>query len=135
MDKVALGVLLHMLQDSFSQAHTDRLPETGARCSPFSRFLKPGKISQFYSYAQQVGNLHDHEDTFSSLGIQTLQTSPTVVDVSRDLIILWNEKAPWSEASKFIDCVIDVQDIETPAGPGRFVKEQRVEEFRENYGN
>lgn len=123
LDKVALGVLLHMLQDSFSQAHTDRLPETGARCSLFSRFAKPGKISKFYSYARQVGSLHDHEDTFASLGIQTLQTSPTVVDVSRDLITLWNEKATWNEASKFIDCVIDVQESETPADPGRFVKE------------
>lgn len=123
LDKVALGILLHMLQDSFSQAHTDRLPETGARCSLFSRFFKPGKISQFYSYARQVGSLHDHEDTFDSLGIQTLQTTPTVVDVSRDLITLWNEKATWDEAAKFIDCVIDVQDSETPADPGRFVKE------------
>ncbi|MDB5744674.1 MAG: hypothetical protein JWR68_2989 [Polaromonas sp.] len=121
LDKVALGVLLHMLQDSFSQAHTDRLPETGARCSPFSRFSKPGKISQFYSYARQAGSSHDHEDTFDSLGIQTLQTSPTVIDVSRDVITLWNEKASWEEASKLIDCVIDVQNAETPAGPGRFV--------------
>lgn len=123
LDKVALGVLLHMLQDSFSQAHTDRLPETGARCSAFSRFFKPGKISQFYSYARQTGSLHDHEDTFDSLGIQTLQTTPTVVDVSRDVITLWNEKAPWEEASKLIDCVIDVQNVETPAGPGRFASQ------------
>lgn len=123
LDKVALGILLHMLQDSFSQAHTDRLPETGARCSPFSRFAKPGKISQFYSYAQQVGKFHDHEDTFNSLGIQTLQTTPTVIDVSRDVIALWNEKAPWEEASKLLDCVIDVQNPDTPSGPGRFASE------------
>ena len=106
-----------------SESSRDRLPETGARCSLFSRFAKPGKISKFYSYARQVGSLHDHEDTFASLGMQTLQTSPTVVDVSRDLITLWNEKATWDEASKFIDCVIDVQESETPADPGRFVKE------------
>lgn len=124
LDKVALGVLLHMLQDSFSLAHANRLPETGARCSAFSRFFKPGKISQFYSYARQASSSHDSEDTFNSLGIQTLQTSPTVVDVSRDVITLWNEKASWEEASKLIDCVIDVQNAETSAGPGRFVLNQ-----------
>lgn len=123
LDQVALGVLLHMLQDSFSQAHTDRLPETGARCSTFSKFSKPGKIAQFYSYARQAGSLHDHEDTFGSLGNQTLQTSPTVVDVSRDVITLWKEKASWEDASKLIDCVIDVQNADTPAGPGRFASE------------
>lgn len=123
LDKVALGVLLHMLQDSFSQAHADRLPETGSRCSPLSRFSKPGKIAQFYSYARQASSVHDHEDTFASLGIQTLQTSPTVVDVSRDVISLWNEKASWAETSKLIDCVIDIQDDDMRAGPGRFSSE------------
>jgi len=123
LDKVALGVLLHMLQDSFSQAHTDRLPETGGQCSQIPRFAKPGKIAQFYSYARQVGKSHDEEDTFDALGLQTLQTSPTVIDVSRDLVTLWNEKASWEETAKFFDCVVDLQNPDEPAGPGRFVEQ------------
>ncbi|MES2951415.1 MAG: hypothetical protein V4858_23020 [Pseudomonadota bacterium] len=121
LNKVALGILLHMLQDSFSGAHTDRLPEMGGQCSDMPRFSRPGKVAQFYSYAQQEGGMHDEEDTFNSLGLQTLQTSPTVVDVSRDFVTLWNEKASWDQASKLFDCVVDLQDLEAAAGPGRFV--------------
>jgi len=120
LDKVALGVLLHMVQDSFSQAHAGRQPETGAACETIPRFRQPGKISQFYSYAGQNGSLHDHEDTFDALSLQTLQTSPNVVDASRAFLTLWKERAPWSEAEKYFDCVFALEDIEAVAGPGPF---------------
>lgn len=121
LDKVAIGALLHMVQDSFSQAHTGRQPETGASCEAIPRFAHPGKISQFYSYAGQVGSLHDHEDTFDSLGLQTLQISPNVVDASRAFLTLWKESAPWSEAEKYFDCVFALESPDAKAGPGPFV--------------
>jgi hypothetical protein len=121
LDKVALGVLLHMVQDSFSQAHADRGQESGGQCEQMPRFAKPGKIAQFYSYAQQAGHMHDEEDTFDALGLQTLQTSPSVIDVSRNFVTLWNEKATWQEASKFFDCVFDMQNPEAASGPGRYM--------------
>lgn len=126
LDKVALGVLLHMVQDSFSQAHADRAPESGGQCDQIPRFAKPGRVTQFYSYANQVGKMHDEEDTFNSLGLQTLQTSPTVVDVSRDFVTLWNEKASWEQASKFFDCVFDLQTPDATAGPGRYVTQPSI---------
>jgi hypothetical protein len=126
LDKVALGVLLHMVQDSFSAAHADRAPETGGKCEQIDRFAKPGKVTQFYSYANQTGKTHDEEDTFNALGLKTIQTSPTVVDASRDFITLWTEKAPWEQASKFFDCVFDLQNPDASAGPGRFVGQPSV---------
>lgn len=122
LDKVAIGALLHMVQDSFSHAHAGRLPETGAMCGDMTRFARPGKISQFYSYSGQVGSLHDHEDTFNALGQQTLQVSPNVVDVSRAFLSLWKEGAPWSEAEKYFDCAFALDDSMAAAGPGPFVK-------------
>jgi hypothetical protein len=44
---VALGALLHMVQDSFSQAHALRLTEGGGQCPQAPRFAKPGQIAQF----------------------------------------------------------------------------------------
>ena len=120
LDQVALGVLLHMLQDSFSQAHAGRAPESGAACEGKARFAQPGKIRQFYSYAGQVGSLHDHEDTFKALGLQTLQVSPSVVDASRALLTLWKEKAAWHEAEKYFDCAFALEAPDAPAGPGPF---------------
>lgn len=122
LDKVALGALLHMLQDSFSQAHADRLPESGATCEAIPRFPQPGKITQFYSYAGQIGKLHDHEDTFDALGLQTLQGSPNVVDASRAFLSLWKEGAPWSEAEKYFDCAFALEAPEAKAGPGPFTE-------------
>ena len=120
LDKVAIGALLHMLQDSFSQAHAGRHPESGASCETIPRFAQPGKISQFYSYAGQVGSLHDHEDTFNALGLQTLQVSPSVVDASRAFLTLWKENAPWSEAEKYFDCAFALDAPGAQAGPGPF---------------
>lgn len=135
LDQVALGVLLHMVQDSFSQAHADRAQESGAQCEQITRFAKPGKITQFYSYAQQVGHVHDKEDTFDALGLQTSQTSPNVVDVSKAFVTLWNEKASWDQASKLFECVIDIENPETQAGPGRFTGRLEINPSTPNVEN
>lgn len=135
LDKVALGVLLHMVQDSFSQAHTDRAPESGGQCEQMPQFAMPGKITQFYSYAQQAGHMHDQEDTFNALGLQTLQTSPTVIDVSRAFIDLWKVKASWDQASKLFDCVIEIQNPDALAGPGRYVVKPDTKIRTPNYEN
>jgi len=120
LDKVALGALLHMLQDSFSHAHAGREPESGASCATIPRFAQPGRIREFYSYAGQVGTLHDHEDTFDALGLQTLQVSPSVVDASRAFLTLWQENAPWTEAEKYFDCGFALSAPSATAGPGPF---------------
>ena len=93
LDKVAIGILLHMVQDSFSQAHAERAPETGDQCVG-ADFDRPGQIVRFYSYAQQIGKLHDDEDTFDALGLHTAQVSPNVVDTSRAFLTLWQRTAP-----------------------------------------
>lgn len=67
-------------------------------------------------------SLHDKEDTFDALSLQTLQTSPSVVDVSRAFLTLWQEGAPWSEAEKYFDCVFALENPEAAAGPGPFTQ-------------
>ncbi|AOB32644.1 hypothetical protein AKI39_20745 [Bordetella sp. H567] len=121
LDEVALGVLLHMVQDSFSHAHTERALETGAACAAIPRFAQPGKIARFYSYALQDERLHNREDTFGALAAQTLQTRPNVVDVTSAFLALYREKASWPEAEKYFDCVFALQDPGAPAGPGPYV--------------
>lgn len=120
LHQVAIGALLHMIQDSFSHAHSARIPETGAFCEAMPRFSQPGKIAQFYSYAGQQGSLHDKEDTFDALSLQTLQMSPSVVEVSRAFLTLWKEGAPWSEVEKYFDCVFALDNPDAAAGAGPF---------------
>ncbi|OZI67427.1 hypothetical protein CAL28_04500 [Bordetella genomosp. 11] len=122
LDQVALGALLHMVQDSFSHAHTERAPETGAACEGLPRFAQPGKVVQFYSYALQNARLHDREDTFAALAVQTLQTRPNVADVTGAFLTLYRERAPWTQAEKYFDCVFALQDPAAPAGPGPYIE-------------
>ncbi|WP_343836307.1 hypothetical protein ABRZ04_13610 [Castellaniella ginsengisoli] len=120
LDVVAMGVLLHMVQDSFSQAHTGRAVESGAVCERIPRFYQPGKITQFYSYAGQLGSEHDKEDTFQALKGQTLQVQPSVVDVSRAFLELWREGASWDLAEKYFDCAFTLESPLVKAGPGPY---------------
>lgn len=124
LDKVALGVLLHMVQDSFSEAHAERAPETGAMCAglPVS---KPGRILRFYSYARQSGSSHDEEDTFNALALHAMQASPNVVDITKEFIALWQKRAAWQDVETLFECVFDLQDKSSLAGPGRFVRQKK----------
>lgn len=122
LDQVAIGALLHMVQDSFSEAHTGRETESGASCPGLPRFGQPGRINQFYSYAGQHSGMHDDEDTFSALGLQTLQRDPSVVDATRGFLTLWKERAPWSEAEKYFECVFTLVDEDVEASSGPFVE-------------
>jgi hypothetical protein len=123
LDQVALGAMLHMVQDSFSQAHARRGEEPGGMC-PGGQAARPGKIQRFYSYAGQHSSLHDSEDTFDALRLHTVQSSPTVVDASRSLLTLWQAKAPWVEAEKVIDCFFELADPNAPAEAGPFVAQE-----------
>lgn len=120
LDQVALGAMLHMVQDSYSQAHTERAPEPGGTCAGLE-FGRPGKILRYYSYARQQGELHDEEDTFDALRLHSIQSSPSVVDTTRSFIQMAQRKASWAEAEKAFDCVFELANPDEPAAPGRFV--------------
>lgn len=76
LNQVAIGALLHMVQDSFSQAHTSRDEETGASCPAMPGYSQPGRINQFYSYAGQIGHMHDEEDTLGHLACRQFSVVP-----------------------------------------------------------
>lgn len=118
--EVALGVLLHMVQDSFSAAHAARDLAGGEVCRGYTTALAPGRVEAFHSYAQQRSKLHDKEDTAASLSIQTIEQRPTVVDASRTLIEAWRAKESWETVSPYIGCLLAVSDPATQAGPGPY---------------
>ncbi|WCM94784.1 hypothetical protein M5C99_08785 [Acidovorax sp. NCPPB 2350] len=121
LDQVAIGALLHMVQDSFSRAHAERGPESGANC-PMTEFGKPGQIQRFHSYAKQSSSLHDHEDTSSSLSLHTLTISPSAVDVSRAFLTMWQQRKSWGETEALFDCVFQPRDRSVTAEAGPYVE-------------
>lgn len=120
LNEVAIGALLHMVQDSFSGAHTKREQSSGGKCPNFSRFEAPGRITEFYGYAKQDSDLHDDEDTSDALALHSIQNRPSVVQVSRDFLTLWRERRTWQEVEPFFDCAFSLANPTALAGPGDY---------------
>lgn len=119
LDKVAIGILLHMVQDSFAQAHASRAVETGAYC-PGTPYLMPGKIEHFHSYAQQATARHDQGDTQDALHRHTPTVSPNVVDTSRAFLHMWQQQKSWEAAEPLFDCVFRPSNPLAPAEAGPY---------------
>lgn len=116
--EVALGSLLHMVQDSFSRSHATRADSLGAECDGMPGAVQPGAIRQFHSYAKQNHGAHNSADDAKALELNRVETTPSVVDVCGLIIQLWTRKAPWAEARKYLDHVFALDPGALAAGPG-----------------
>lgn len=89
---VALGSVLHMIQDSFAVGHTDRIDKPSIAC-PY------GNVATFHDYASQDTADHAAGDTRSALRnrldssamLNPVQTSARMVELAR-------AKASWDSA-------------------------------------
>jgi hypothetical protein len=116
--EVALGSLLHMVQDSFSRSHVTRADALGADCDGVPGALQPGAIRQFHSYARQNHRAHNSADDAQALELNRIETTPSVVDVCAQIIQLWSRKASWTEARKYLEYVFTLDPQALAAGPG-----------------
>ncbi len=116
--EVALGSLLHMVQDSFSRSHVTRSDALGAECDGVPGALQPGAIRQFHSYAKQNHSAHNSADDAKALELNRVETTPSVVDVCAQIIRLWSRRASWTEARKYLDYVFALDPEALAAGPG-----------------
>jgi hypothetical protein len=116
--EVALGSLLHLLQDSFSRAHVTRGDAVGADCPGIPNVRAPGAITQFHSYANQNHSTHDAADRPDALQVHVLEITPSVIDASRAIVGLWKSKAAWQEAKQYLDCVFTLSPSAQNSGPG-----------------
>jgi hypothetical protein len=119
LDQVAFGVLLHMVQDSFSAAHTKRDEETGAQCQGYPADA-PGKIRSFRSYVKQNSSRHDAQDTAERMGLHSIQSSPSAVDASRELYDAWHTRQPWEQVEPYFNCLFTLHDFNAESGPGPY---------------
>lgn len=118
--EVALGVLLHMVQDSYSLAHASREDASGGECAGLPGVEAPGRIAEFHSYMRQDGSRHDTADTGKALTRHVLEYEPSVVDVSRQLIVSWQQGRDWAAVAPYIDCALTLVDPAAPATAGGF---------------
>lgn len=120
--QMALGSVLHMIQDSFSLAHVKREGDNGDYCPGTAKHLKPGRIEAFHAYNSQKSSEHGKKDTHDGFEVHVRSKTPTVVTVGQTVLAFLKTKAPWKEASPYFECIYDVVDADEPASPGDYAK-------------
>lgn len=115
---VAFGSLLHLLEDSFAAGHAERRdPVGGAQCAS-GGYPKPGKIVSFHSYTNQDHKRHGDYDAPEAMQKGLLDGSVNVITVGQNLRAMYGRKQPWPEVRAYLECVFDLEDPNTEAGPG-----------------
>jgi len=110
---IALGSLLHMVHDSYSESHTAR--ELG--CNPLAR--SKGKIIAFRNYTGQQGDDHSIADVYPEWLKHGELLRGNAVWASAQLINFAFKKESWENVEKFLDTeVFPLSDPQAKPQPG-----------------
>ena len=120
--RVAIGTLLHMIQDSYAGGHAEReqVDSGDAKSGVFAR----GKIRRFHSYANQDPTLHGNDDAWPrGLSSPSPDTSDNPISVgARILRFMYadaGDGAPWKQVETYLrNVVFAITDPNAVAGPG-----------------
>jgi len=117
-----MGVLLHMVCDSFSDSHVGRDEQRGQECKHVSGKRHPGWVRQFHVYNLQDSAAHSEAESDQELAEKLYYPETNMVDVGQTIMEYYSRKASWEELQAYLDCVYDLADPNAPAGPGDFKK-------------
>ncbi len=117
--EVALGSLLHMVEDSFAKSHVDRAEATlGERCPRAEERFAPGRIREFHCYINQDTAKHGDYDSRQAFAQHWAADRPTVIDVGQALVEYYQRGSTWEEVRPYLDCVFALEDPESKASAG-----------------
>jgi hypothetical protein len=111
---MALGSLLHLIQDSYSDAHTQRSLEASEKCPT-------GRVVQFRAYGNQISSQHSTADTRSAWKGQTFSKEHDPVNVSATILLFAERRTDWPIVETYLRDTIFCLDADAEhAGPGRY---------------
>lgn len=115
----ALGSLLHLIQDSYSAAHVERVDLDSTE----GRFCRGGVV-RFLAYPGQDVKKHSAADKWPvGLLLGPLQPSKRVCDplgAAATVLQLFNANANWHKVAAFLDAsVFELLDSDALSGPGK----------------
>ncbi|MBO2658124.1 hypothetical protein [Shewanella algae] len=112
----ALGAMLHLVQDSYSTSHVERVFEPTGKC-------QNGYINRFFSYSHQSSKKHGKSDTREGYHKTAYPKSSNPVTVGAQLIMFAKSKAGWeSEVVPYLDSIVFcLSDSAMESGPGDFI--------------
>lgn len=106
----ALGSLLHMVEDSFSNSHVIREREgaSGRRCKN-SEYYQPARIISFENYAKQSSHEHAKSDAYISMSSGAVHEATNVIAVVEVLRQMFDKKSEWAtEVKPYLECVFEI---------------------------
>ncbi|MCP1617471.1 MULTISPECIES: hypothetical protein [Pseudomonadaceae] len=114
--EMALGSLLHMIQDSYSEGHTLRKFDASKSCPA-------GRVVQFHSYVHQISSQHGTADTRSAWKARSFTDAQDPVNASATVMRFVAQGAGWPVVEDYLKgTVFCLGDDAEGAGPGRFAK-------------
>ncbi|MFQ2470377.1 hypothetical protein ACK312_19025 [Aeromonas caviae] len=111
----ALGTLIHMVEDSYSEAHVARSYVSTEKC-------RSGRILSFHSYTKQNPSLHSKADTLAGYNsVKNASESSPELAVAK-LISFSHSKASWErEVRPYLDGIVYCFDGDPEgSGPGNY---------------
>lgn len=111
----AIGAMLHLIQDSYSTSHVERVFEPTSRC-------QYGYISRFYSYSNQNSKKHGESDTWEGYEKTSYPESSNPITVGAHMMAFAKSSADWkTKVLPYLDStVFCLGDSPLESGPGEF---------------
>jgi hypothetical protein len=116
---MALGSLMHLIQDSFASGHVDRdEPVYGQTCLDGTQPMF-GRVHEFHSYTKQDHAKHKESDNNGSARKHVQLNDPDVIDAGKRVRQLFDKQAAWPQMERFLsECVFTLKDEGQPASAG-----------------
>lgn len=119
----ALGSLLHLVQDTFSDSHVERSPIHSEKVSILTN---RSKIEKFLIYTEQDESKHSIADeTYKNDESQTLEINIDLKKVSKDILLLSNsgrtaENSNWPVVKKILEKTFNLANPNTLPSGGKY---------------
>lgn len=104
--EVALGSLLHLVEDSFAGGHVQRREEIRGDTCLDGTTPTLGRIEEFHSYANQDHSKHKRDDASSVAKLMLMQHDPDLIDAGKKLRGYAADGKKWKDVEPYLrDCV------------------------------
>ncbi|HZX16164.1 MAG TPA: hypothetical protein VFF22_04750 [Pseudomonas sp.] len=117
--EMAIGSLLHLVQDSFAAGHVNRRDAiSGDQCTT-NKHPTYGRIKEFHSYSKQDHSKHKEEDASSVARMTMMKNDPDMVDAGKRLRGYFADQKSWEEVQPYLnECVFALNRTTKPASAG-----------------
>ncbi|MFG6207476.1 hypothetical protein [Pseudomonas retamae] len=116
----AFGTLLHLVQDSYSEAHMARQDPDGRLCEK-TNYDRPGRAVRYYTYVGQNSRNHGRKDELIAVTRQLSNTpTPNLVDVGQAIKEMRDKHLSWNTVEPYFDCLFRTAQPMTEADKGPF---------------